>query len=196
MKLINCLTLTRLLVVIALFSYSLHMNAQQSGHDARVLTQQPEGWRFELIPFPLEFAPTISLAGFEELLFAPGMYDPETEDFFSYVFIWQVELSDIIDNETLKQYFVDYYAGLYKVVSGDKKGKSIDVTLDQENNKFNGIIDWVEPFKTRQPQRLRFSGFQQICKDNTLRITVHVSPQPQNHQIWQNMQAIKIAECE
>ena len=36
----------------------------------------PAGWRSEVIPFPLDFAPSLTHRGFEEIRFAPGMFDP------------------------------------------------------------------------------------------------------------------------
>ena len=43
---------------------------------APILPPAPEGWRHERLAFPLDFAPDIELEGYEELRFAPGMFDP------------------------------------------------------------------------------------------------------------------------
>ncbi len=35
----------------------------------------PQEWEFEYLEFPLAFAPDLEYNGFEELRFAPGMFD-------------------------------------------------------------------------------------------------------------------------
>jgi len=44
----------------------------------------PAGWRSEVIPFPLDFAPAIHHGGLEDLRFPPGMFDPRSPDYWSY----------------------------------------------------------------------------------------------------------------
>src|SRR6187402_1986296 len=51
----------------------------------------PAGWRSETIPFPLDFAPSLPYRGTEELRFAPGFFEPTSETYFTYSFVWLVE---------------------------------------------------------------------------------------------------------
>ena len=51
----------------------------------------PKGWRSERIPFPLSFAPAMKYQGFEELRFGPGMFQPESETYWTYGFFWWLE---------------------------------------------------------------------------------------------------------
>src|SRR5690348_7269453 len=51
----------------------------------------PEGWRREVIPFPLDFAPEIGYRGVEELRFAPRFFDPAAPTYWSYAFAWLLE---------------------------------------------------------------------------------------------------------
>ena len=45
-----------------------------------------ETWKYEKLELPLNFAPNLPYQGFEELKFAPGMFKPNTNDYFSYIF--------------------------------------------------------------------------------------------------------------
>ena len=88
----------------------------------------PDKWRFEPIPFPLDFAPELHYQGLEELLFMPGMFKPEQKDFFSYAFVWAVEGEQPLTLQQIKKDLWFYYAGLYKAVA--KADKSLPVTIE------------------------------------------------------------------
>ena len=45
-------------------------------------------WKGERIVLPPKFAPDMKLTGVEEIRFAPGMFKPESETFFTYVFVF------------------------------------------------------------------------------------------------------------
>src|SRR5262249_32272032 len=50
-----------------------------------LLPPPPQGWRTEHFTLPPDFAPDIEVHGVEDLLFAPGMFAPESDSYFSYV---------------------------------------------------------------------------------------------------------------
>lgn len=82
--------------------------------------EAPTGWKPERIPFPLGFAPSLSYKGFEQLHFAPGMFDPKSENYFTYFFFWWVEGEPEVTDESLARELVDYYRGLSAEVGGPK----------------------------------------------------------------------------
>ena len=47
-------------------------------------------WKGERIELPPTFAPKMKMEGIEEIRFAPGMFKPGEEDFFSYVFVFAI----------------------------------------------------------------------------------------------------------
>lgn len=61
----------------------------------------PTGWKTECIPFPLRFAPSLAYSGFEQLHFAPGMFDPKSENYFTYLIFWWVEGKPEVTERTL-----------------------------------------------------------------------------------------------
>ena len=49
----------------------------------KTVLDAPEGWRAEIIDFPLSFAPEIDLTGFEDIRFSPGWADSTSIDFWT-----------------------------------------------------------------------------------------------------------------
>ncbi len=76
----------------------------------------PPGWRTEVIPFPLDFAPTIAHRGEEELRFPPGFFDPASGDYWSYAFVWRTEDPAQLDAAALGAELTAYFRGLVAAV--------------------------------------------------------------------------------
>ncbi|MBL4790513.1 MAG: hypothetical protein JKY60_16210 [Kordiimonadaceae bacterium] len=137
-------------------------------------TETPEGWRAEIIPFPLSFAPTISYSGVEEVLFMPGMFRANAEDFFSYAFLWVVEGSDIPGAKKFETEVQLYYQGLQDAVLGEPGPNVIVTAVNSGNELENGeitkirrhlTVNWLDPFVTKRPMKLRVLTELWHCKD-------------------------------
>jgi len=63
----------------------------------------PQGWRSEVIRFPLDFAPSLAHRGYEDLRFPPGMFDPKDPEKRVWFLDQPIPLS-VIDN-FCKQYY-------------------------------------------------------------------------------------------
>ena len=121
-------------------------------------------WRGERIALPPDFAPKMKLKGVEEIRFAPGMFKPEAEDFFSYVFVFAIDGEKKLTEEEIKKETLVYYQGLAtSVMKG--KGKEVDTSkfkFELENSEeakqtaasitdkksvtqYKGKLDWIEP---------------------------------------------------
>jgi hypothetical protein len=81
----------------------------------------PPGWRTEVIPFPLDFAPTIAHRGKEELRFPPGFFDPASGDYWSYTFVWRTEDPAQLDATTLGAELTAYFRGLIAAVDKQQR---------------------------------------------------------------------------
>jgi len=55
------------------------------------LLHEPATWQFERFAMPPGFAPGISYKGAEELLFAPGMFNKDSTNYFTYAFVAQLD---------------------------------------------------------------------------------------------------------
>ncbi|MCH2584105.1 MAG: hypothetical protein MK138_04990, partial [Planctomycetes bacterium] len=140
--------------------------AEEKGAD--IPLEAPTGWGGETIDLPPGFAPSMKLQGLEKIRFAPGMLKPTTESFFSYVFVFRLGPKQDLSLKTVREEILVYYRGLAKAVGGEgiETGK---FTLGLEKAKSSGgkgkkqiavsassgVLDWIEPFRTKKPQKLR-----------------------------------------
>jgi hypothetical protein len=89
------------------------------------LLKEPAGWRLETFPVPPPFAPDIKLTGSEEARFAPGMYDTNSSEYFSYIMAFALDSAAPLAAADLKDFVEKYFGGL-SVGVGRQKGLSID----------------------------------------------------------------------
>ncbi|MEL7148020.1 MAG: hypothetical protein AAFO69_16720, partial [Bacteroidota bacterium] len=75
-----------------------------------ILAQEPvksslltttESWGEETITFPIDWAPAMTLTGFEELRFAPFLSNPDHDQFWSLVIAWKVSATKELSVEVL-----------------------------------------------------------------------------------------------
>ena len=131
----------------------------------------PPTWRGERIALPPGFAPDLGWSGVEEIRFAPGMFEAEAPDFFSYVLVFHLAPGSEVSEAGLKRELLVYYRGLAKAVMAGKE-KTVDpsgftVTLTKAESPtlaapdaapkaegWTGTLDWIEPFATEKTQKL------------------------------------------
>lgn len=132
-------------------------------------------WKGERISLPPAFAPAIKLKGIEEIRFAPGMFQPQSDSFFSYAFVFSLTKDQELTQEVIQREILVYYRGLAESVSKGR-GRTVEAgkfTFKLERAKqatgapaqlpattpvtqYAGKLDWVEPFATGKPQVLHF----------------------------------------
>ncbi|MCH9034286.1 MAG: hypothetical protein IID42_07255 [Planctomycetes bacterium] len=89
----------------------------EPGDSSKLLPKTPPDWRFERIDFPLPFAPELKYDGFEELRFAPGMFNAKSDTYFTYIFAMKLTSKAVLDAPGLKSLLETYFRGLCKAVS-------------------------------------------------------------------------------
>ncbi len=87
--------------------------------------KEPAGWRFERLPIPPQFAPGIKLTGFEEVRFAPGMFDTSSDTYFTCALVIVVDGAPEFDQAAITDFLEKYYRGLSLGV-GQRKGMKPD----------------------------------------------------------------------
>ena len=80
----------------------------------------PAGWGGETIKLPPGFAPDMKLKGLEHIRFAPGMMKPGSDSFFSYAFVFELEINPSLTDAVVEEEFLKYYRGLCKSVLNGK----------------------------------------------------------------------------
>lgn len=169
----------------------------------------PAGWGGETIALPPGFAPEMKLKGSEHIRFAPGMMNPESETFFSYAFVFELEPMPELTEAVVKEEFLKYYRGLCKAVLNGKLPQvdpskftlelqpaesDSTIALDDENPGmpvlYKGTLEWVEPFATKKPQTLNLDIQTWTTNDRSF-IFACVSPQARDAAIWKQLHKIR-----
>jgi hypothetical protein len=129
----------------------------------------PPAWRAESFPFPLEFAPTLSHKGVEELRFAPGMFDPNTMGYFTYAFAWRLDEASQLTPAQLGDELTAYFRGLMVAVDGDKH-RIIDpsVIIATVDDQYAIKAHIIDAFATGQPIDLVGFAARKVCHNGTL----------------------------
>ncbi len=169
----------------------------------------PKDWGGETITLPPGFAPDMKLKGFEHIRFAPGMMTPESDTFFSYAFVFELEPMPELTEIVVQEEFLKYYRGLCKAVLSGKlpqvdpskftlevqRAKSdATTTLDDKTADmpvlYTGTLEWVEPFATKKLQTLKLE-IQTWTRNDRSFIFACVSPQARDAAIWKQLHKIR-----
>ncbi len=175
------------------------MSAAAVAEDSiKVEIETPKGWRTETLSLPTGFAKDMKLTGFEEVRFAPGMFKPDAEDFFTYCFVFCLPDQTPPNQKILTEELLKYYRGLAVAVtrrSGfDVKPASFTLKITpvkDSKTKSRAVMTWVEPFATRKPQTLNLeieSVLDSSIKGCVLKIAV--SPKPHDAEVWKPMRKL------
>ena len=169
----------------------------------------PAGWGGETIALPPGFAPDMKLKGSEHIRFAPGMMKPDSDSFFSYAFVFELQPRPVLTETIVKDEFLKYYRGLCKAVLAGQfpnvnpsefrlelqRLKSDTATLADEKGAdgtthYTGVLDWVEPFATKKPQQLNLE-IRTWTGGGRSYLFACVSPQDRDTAIWKQLHTIR-----
>jgi len=103
---------------IGILIFSLYSNGVAQEEES--LLSAPDNWLSERLEFPLSFAPSIDLVGWEDLKFAPTWSDSTSQKFWTYTFVWYNEKAVDLSEEYLSHNMEIYFDGLMGI---DAKGK-------------------------------------------------------------------------
>jgi len=152
---------------------------------ASLLPELPNGWRTERLAFPLSFAPDLEHAGFEDLAFAPGMFEPASDSYFSYVLALRLEGDLEVDRGFVQGFLEKYYRGLCAAV-GEGKGFDLSgfaVAVEDRGAGFAARVDMVDAFVTGEPLALELELAVQPGPRAT-EIFGLASPKPRDAPVW------------
>jgi hypothetical protein len=135
----------------------------------------PTGWRDEVIPFPLDFAPSLGHRGYEELRFPPGFFDPASGEYWSYAFVWRTDDAAELDATALAAELTTYFRGLIAAV--DEKGRikdrdTIRATAKADGDRFVLHAHVFDAFKTALPIDLVGWATRRACGTGALWVFV------------------------
>jgi hypothetical protein len=166
----------------------------------------PQGWRTERISLPPAFASTMSWKGHEDIRFAPGMFQQDKDDFFTYFVLFWIEGKPDLANKPLAKEVAAYYQGLSKAVlksrtpgkKADKvkisfrpvesEGKASDSVPDNTSDWRLAELQWTEPFTTAAPQKLSLKLKTGVVGDHSFVIML-VSPS-EKKSVWKPLRKL------
>ncbi len=200
--------LTRSIAAVALAAAAISLlssaplaAANDPSGDA-LIPPTPEGWRYEKMEFPLSFAPDLALDGFEELRFAPGMFDPKSDTYWTYCFGIELAGEVEIDRAWLEDFLVKYYRGLCVAVSKGKRPldpASITAKVAERPKAdppapFAAAIELVNAFVTGKPLTLRLEiVVAETPKGGPTRLFAIASPRPDadGDPVWKTLRDLR-----
>lgn len=194
------------IIILSLFriaTYSQQINSDFDGHkwEAPYALPTPKDWSIERFPIPISFAPQIPYKGVEDIRFAPGWAKAQTEEYWSYAFLWYVDGKVKIDAEIINRNIKNYYAGLIAA-----NGRTIpveklipvetsfrEVRKDKDDLKtYIGTIKMLD-YMAQKPITLNCKVHVKSCiGENNMFIFYELSPQPLSHNIWLSLDQLWI----
>lgn len=160
--------------------------------------EMPKGWDIERFLIPIEFAPSIPYKGVEDIRFTPGWSKKETDEYWSYAFLWYLDGPQTFDPPTISKNLRDYYTGLLNInvdkdkVAADKLAPtkvSIKTRMVEKGDvqTFEGNISMAD-FMTLQPIELNVIIHVRSCEGQNKTFVFHeVSPKPYGHEVWKSL---------
>ena len=162
----------------------------------------PVDWRFEAMPLPPRFAPKVKWTGFEEIRFAPGVFDNSSPNYFSYVIALSVNGTSAIDAAGIKDFLETYFRGLLPRV-GQRKGLTVNAsqiaaeiapaqTKPKTNARCQGTVAIIDTFTDGRKTTLNVEA--DVLPQEALKKT-HVllllSPRTRDSKIWKTLRGIR-----
>ncbi|MEJ7586400.1 MAG: hypothetical protein WKI04_02440 [Ferruginibacter sp.] len=161
----------------------------------------PPGWTTERISFPIEFAPGINYKGTEDLRFAKGWDNVNSEEHWCYAFAWWLDGKPQINEIILQKNLTEYYSGLVGLNVMEKKIPANKVvptvatitlvpSMKGDNTTYTGRISMLD-YHSENAIILNCMIHVKDCdtKEHT-GILVEISPRPFDHAVWKQLNAL------
>ena len=143
------------ILVLVLLCCSISISGQKNKEVN--LIQTDSTWGKEIIKIPFWFAPEINYKGNEDIRFAKGWEDQESDGFWALAFAWDMNLMTKPTSKFFEDNLKLYYDGLMKVVNEDTtltipKTKA---TFSEKKTKkgvisFTGSVETYDAFTTKK----------------------------------------------
>jgi len=165
------------------------------------LLSAPDDWKSERLDFPLSFAPSIDLVGFEDLRFAPDWSDSTGQNFWTYKFVWFTEKEFQLTESSLSASLESYFNGLMGVnTKGEKSANGPNKTLCifiKTDEGFRGRVRVHDAFFTKKEMTLHVKVKDLVCpKSKKQYVLFELSTKDFDHVTWKIFEDVKlVTEC-
>lgn len=186
------------LVVLMLFSslmYGQETKTEFDGHtwEAPYMLPVPNGWAIERFAIPISFAPQIVYKGVEDIRFAPGWSKAESDEYWSYAFLWYLEGEIAISSTVIDSNLKAYYTGLIGINgAGIAREKLVPVEVSFKEIKkdrgdlrtFVGTVRMTD-YMSKLPITLHSKVHVRSCHGQAKTFVFYkLSPKPLSHAVW------------
>jgi len=173
-------------------------SAQPAAPQSAAILKEPAGWRFERLPTPPPFAPAVKLSGFEEARFAPGMFDPTSDTYFTYALVFVADGAPALDRAALTDLLEKYFRGLsvgvgrQKGLNPDPAQMSADVAPAQSPDRYTAKVVFLDSFSDGRRIVLNVEAHS-ISPPGSGKtyLTVLISTQPKDAGIWRTLREVE-----
>jgi hypothetical protein len=156
----------------------------------------PPDWTVERFLIPISFAPQIPYKGVEDIRFAPGWGKSQSDEYWSYAFLWYIDGKPSVTAESIAQNLKLYYNGLVLAMQGDIPDDKLTpvktvikkVKTEKGDVKtFRGSI-YMTDYMAKKPIALYCRVHLKTCaKQDKTYIFYEISPQPYQEKVWQGL---------
>lgn len=192
------------LLLLILFFISLNIYGQEKtefdGHQwvAPYYLPIPKGWTVERFPVPPSFANAIPYKGVEDIRFTPGWGKIESNEYWSYAFLWFLDDISEFDSKTLENNLTAYYTGLFNINTSKSnidttKLIPVQVTINskkaekEDDKTFEGIVK-MNDYMTKKPITLNLIIHIKSCEEqNKSFVLFELSPRPYSDMVWNDL---------
>ncbi len=179
--------------------FSMQSQAQET--EQELLLAIEDNWRSERLSFPISFAPSLDYKGYEEVRFAKGWSKKDSDEFWTYAFVWYLDEDPELDANQLNLDIAAYFDGLMSRISQGKSKdfpSKVDMSWSEEEGEYKGVANIYDAFFTKGTIPLKVTIEEEDCplleKHTVLfRFTLKDWGDP----IWDTLNAIQLNfECQ
>ena len=186
-----------ILCLTSLSIYGQEVKTEFDGHkwEAPYQLPVPKDWTIERFLIPISFAPQIPYKGVEDIRFTPGWGKVDSDEYWTYAFLWYLDGSPKMDTEIIAGNLKTYYTGLIKsntdsakaaaeklipVITSFKKAATDKIDLET----YTGSIEMTD-YMQRKPITLNCIVHLKTCREENKTILFYeLSPKPFTHINW------------
>ena len=200
----NILILVTCFLVFKALGQDIQTNFDGKKWKAPYTLDAPKDWDVERFLIPIGFAPTIHYKGVEDIRFTPGWAKKETNEYWSYAFLWYLDGSPKFDSKTIEKILKAYYKVLFNINTYKFKidtTKLIQVTASIEKKAsdygdlktFEGMVN-MNDYMTQEPITINLRIHIKSCEgQNKTFVFYEISPQPYTNKVWNSLHQLWVS---
>jgi hypothetical protein len=178
---------------IIFLSFSCSVAISQHAQELHIV-EADNAWGKEILNFPLEWAPKMTVKGFVELRFSPGWSNKNSEEFWSLVMAWNIHANSLLTLKEIVLNLEGYFEGLMKPNHWATQFPEPKLVLqEQSKKKFVGTMKFFDGFHSGKMLNINVYIEQTYCKlKRRLVVIIRFSPQPLENSIWKKLNEVKL----